>query len=421
VHHSDRKAELQSIPRAMRMLVCAAIAAVFLPPAHAPAQTQADSAHISQFLLGADISALDSPFTRRPASASANQPAAANRPSSGFAFRPMPLYQENGKAGDELSILRRHGWNAYRIRVFVSPVRQAPNNTLENAIPLARKIKESGAILILDLHFSDTWSDPKHQEIPIAWRGMGIKALARQWQTHARDTVKAFKDAGARPDIVQVGNEITRGTAWPLAELQVPGWNQPDAPQPVLPQSSDQVKLWKNLILLLKAGERGVNEGAGHIRPQIAIHIDQGGHWDKTEWFFDHLNAAHVHYDIIAESFYPPWRHGTLDDLWDNMRHCAKKYPGKKFLVMETGYNPSHEPDNKDMLWPVTSEGRLQYMVDLVNTVRKAPNGMGVIYWAPERDFWNADGTPGPTVFTMDRLAALAKSPESHAPSAVSP
>src|SRR6185437_16464291 len=116
----------------------------------------------------------------------------------------------------------------------------------------------------------------------------------------------------------------------------------------------------------------------------IAIHIDQGGHWDKTEWFFDHLNATHVHYDIIAESFYPPWGHGTLDDLWNNMQHCAQKYPGKKFLVMETGYNPSHQRGNKDMLWPVTPEGRLQFMVDLVNTVRKAPNGMGVIYWAPE-------------------------------------
>jgi hypothetical protein len=72
----------------------------------------------------------------------------------------------------------------------------------------------------------------------------------------------------------------------------------------------------------LNAGIRGVRKGAGHTPPRIAIHIDKGGHWDTTEWYFDHLNAAHVRYDII----YPPWGHGTLNDLWNNMNQCALRY-----------------------------------------------------------------------------------------------
>ena len=72
----------------------------------------------------------------------------------------------------------RYGWNAFRVRVFVSPVRNAPDNTLENAIPLAKRIKAAGAILILDIHFSDTWSDPQHQEIPVAWKDDDIRAPA---------------------------------------------------------------------------------------------------------------------------------------------------------------------------------------------------------------------------------------------------
>jgi len=344
------------------------------------------------FLLGADISALDSPGRGR-----------------------LPAYQEDGKPSDELTILRHHGWNAFRVRVFVSPVRNAPNNTLEAAIPLAKQIKASGATLILDIHFSDTWADPGHQEIPVAWRGMDIKALARQWQSYARDTVKALKDAGAMPDIVQVGNEITVGAAWPLAKLG-PAAAAPGTP----PQPYDEARQWKNLTLLLKSGIKGVKQGAGRTPPRIAIHIDKGGHWDTTQWFFDHLNAAHVPYDIIAQSFYPPWGHGTLDDLWNNMNQCAQRYH-KDFIVMETGYLPVRVANHSDMLWPVTPQGRLQFMADLVNTVQKAPHGLGVMYWAPERDLWNDDGTPGPAVFTLDNLTILTKRPDSHAPTAVNP
>jgi len=344
-----------------------------------------------EFFLGADISALDAPGRR-----------------------PLPAYQEGGKPSDELTVLKRHGWTAFRVRVFVAPVRNAPNNTLENAIPLAKSIKASGATLILDLHFSDTWADPQHQEIPVAWRGMDINALAKAWEKHARDTVKALKKAGAMPDIVQIGNEITPGAAWPLAQVRFLNSKQPP------PAGYDDALQWKNLTLLLKAGIRGVNKGAGHKRPRIAIHIDKGGHWDTTEWYFDHIEAAHVHYDIIAQSFYPPWGHGTLDDLWNNMNECAQRYH-KDFLVVETGYLPVRVANQSDMLWPVTPEGRLQYMVDLVNTVKKAPRGLGVLYWAPERDLWNEDGSPGPAVFTLDQLTTLTKRPESHAPAAVEP
>jgi arabinogalactan endo-1,4-beta-galactosidase len=77
--------------------------------------------------------------------------------------------------------------------------------------------------------------------------------------------------------------------------------------------------------------------------------------------------------------------------------------------------------NNKYMLWPTTPAGRLQYLVDLLNTVRQAPRGLGVMYWAPERDAWNSDGAPGPAVFTLDNLKILTKRPESHAPAAVNP
>lgn len=358
-----------------------------------PCLTVVGTAQRPPFSLGADISALDAPSRLG---------------------RMRPAYQENGSPSDELTILMRHGWSAFRLRVFVSPVREAPDNSLANTIPLARKIKAAGATFLLDIHYSDTWADPQHQEIPVAWRGLSFDSLVARVETYSRETITALKDAGAMPDWVQVGNEITRGTLWPFGQLQIPGSNQYLPPQPY-----DSTLQWERLTRLLKAGIRGVREGAGDTPPRIAIHIDRGGDWATTRWFFDHLEAAHVDYDIIAQSFYPPWRHGTLEQLWDNMQACAQRYH-KTFLVAETGYGRSHFPDNPDMLWPATPQGRLQFMVDLVNTVQQA-GGLGVMYWAPEFGLWNADGSPGPAVFTLDSLETLTARPASHAPAAVHP
>ena len=371
------------------LLLVALIAAT---PAGSPPPARRPQA--SPFTLGADISFLAAP--PRPG-------------------RPLRAFQENGTPGDELTILMRHGWTSFRLRVFVSPVREAPDNSLENAIPLARRIKAAGGTFLLDIHYSDTWADPQHQDIPVEWRGRSFDSLEAQVEAYSRATIRAFKDAGAMPDWVQVGNEITRGMLWPMGQVQVPGSNEYLPPQPY-----DSVRQWDHLTRLIKAGIRGVMAGAGDTPPRIAIHIDRGGDWATTRWFFDHLDAAQVRYDIIAQSFYPEWRHGTLEQLLTNMQECARRY-GKDFLVTETGYGQSHVPDNPDMLWPQTPEGRLQFMVDLVNTVRAAPRGIGVQYWAPEFGLWNEDGSPGPAVFTLDHLTDLTARPASHAPAAVQP
>lgn len=346
------------------------------------------------FVLGADISALDVP----------------GRGGRGR----LRFYQENGRTNDEMTILMNHGWKVFRLRVFVAPVRDAPDNSLVNTIPLAQRIKAAGATLLLDIHLSDTWADPQHQDIPVAWRGLDFDSLEKEVESYTHDTIKQLKDAGAMPDWVQVGNEITFGTLWPLAQVRFPGFH-PNDPS----ESYDDVRQWDHLDRILKAGIRGVKSAAGDTPPRIAIHIDRGANWQVTKWFFDHLDDAHVEYDIIAESFYPPWRHGTLDQLRENMYQCARRY-GKDFAVVETGYGRSMVQTNEDMLWPQTPEGRLQYMVDVVNTVRQSPHGISVMYWAPERDIWNSDGSPGPAVSVLDYLTTLTHRPASHAPSQTS-
>ncbi|MBN2180381.1 MAG: glycosyl hydrolase 53 family protein [Sedimentisphaerales bacterium] len=333
-------------------------------------------------------------------------------------------YQENGQPSDEISIMTKHGWNAFRLRVFVSPVRRAPNNTLENTIELAKKIKAAGATLQLDIHYSDTWADPQHQETPVAWRDMDIDALEKQVEQYSFDVITQMKEAGVMPDQVQVGNEITGGMLWPLGHVKVPpsevkqfaGEIQP------LPEPYDDVKQWSNLTRLIKAGLRGVKSAAGDAPMKTIIHIDCGGDWPITKWFFDHLAEADVKYDIIGQSFYPNW-HGTLTLLQQNMEESFRRYK-KPIIITETGYPQSggqQVTSRKYMEWPGTQEGQLQFMVDLVNTVRRFPYGLGIFYWGPEgrgrgNGLWTSDGSPAPAIFVLDNLDKLMNSPESRLP-----
>jgi arabinogalactan endo-1,4-beta-galactosidase len=374
--------------RPLGYLIALALLSAGLAPALAPA---AEPSQPPGLVLGADVSALATP----------------GRGGRGAAR----VYQENGTTNEEWAILRQHGWTMFRLRVFVSPVRNAPNNSLENTIPLAKRIKAAGSPLLLCLHLSDTWADPQHQDIPAAWTNLNLAGLEKQVESHCHDVVRQLKDAGAMPDWVQVGNEITRGTLWPVAQLQIPGSTNYPPPQPY-----DEAKQWTNLTRLLKAGIRGVKAAAGDTPPRLAIHIDQGANWEVTRWFFNHLDEAKVEYDIIAQSFYPPWHHGTLDGLRRNMEECARRYH-KDFAVVETGYGRSQVKDNPDMKWSQTPEGRRQFLIELIDTVQSAPRGISVMYWAPERDLWNDDGSPGPAVFVLDRATTLTNSPTNRAPS----
>jgi arabinogalactan endo-1,4-beta-galactosidase len=336
--------------------------------------------------------------------------------------------------------MRAHGWNAFRLRVFVSPVRDAPNNTVENTIPLAKAIKDAGGMFMLDIHYSDTWADPGHQDTPVAWRDLDAAAMEKKVESYTKDVITQFKAAGAMPDMVQVGNEITGGFLWPLGHLHVPS-------SAVKQEGSermrggfiapyDSTKVWGNVTRFIKAGIRGVKAASGRTQPKIIMHIDTGGDWQVTQWWFDHITAAKVPYDIMGLSFYPKY-HGTLAMLQQNMVESEKRYH-KPFLVVETGYERSDTsamsppeaiahpvlsaktPRAKGfMQWPGTPEGQLQYMADVITTVKRN-NGLGVFYWGPEgqwRDgMWNADGTPAPSIFVLDHLDELKANPASRVP-----
>ncbi|GAB3649672.1 glycoside hydrolase family 53 protein [Glycomyces tarimensis] len=283
-------------------------------------------------------------------------------------------FYDNGVQGDALEIMADSGANLVRLRLWNDPYSSSGQpygggtNDLDKTIRLAQRAKALGMDVLLDLHYSDFWADPGKQHKPKAWEHLSYSQLVGAVRDYSRDVVSQMSAAGAAPEIVQVGNEITSGMLWPSG-------------------STDN---WTQLAGLLKAGIEGVHQGADGI--EIALHLDRGGNNGAYRDWFDNARAQGVPYDIIAMSYYPYW-HGTMGQLRNNMNDVSARY-GKDVLVVETAYawtlqdgdgrgnifTGSHAEESG---YPATVQGQTQFLHDLQDAIADVPNdrGRGLVWW----------------------------------------
>lgn len=224
-------------------------------------------------------------------------------------------FSDGGVEKDAIAILKDHGFNYVRLRIFHSPELDSGYSPgkgfcdLEHTLQMARRVKAAGMKLLLDFHYSDYWADPGKQYKPTAWKGMNFTQLKDSVEVYSRKVIKALKDQGTTPDMVQIGNEINHGMIWP--EGHIGNLN--------------------NLVQLIQAGIDGVLS----VDPSIAImlHIALGGQHDETVFFYDNMLARGLQFDVIGMSYYPKW-HGTLDDLRDNLIRMSSRYE-QPIIVVE--------------------------------------------------------------------------------------
>ena len=281
------------------------------------------------------------------------------------------LYKEDGQVRDGLEILKDNGINCVRLRLFTSTAAQAQadpynyTNNLDYNLPLAVRVKNAGLKFLLDFHYSDTWADPGHQSTPAAWTNLTFSQLEIQLRSYNSNCIAAFKAAGAMPDYVQIGNEITSGMLWPSGMV-----------------SGSSNTAWSNLGKLMKASINGIKDAAGTNAPKIMIHIDRGGDWDTTKWYFDNVAFQQVPFDLIGESYYPFW-HGSLDDLRECLTNAAARY-GKPVVVAETAFPWSGTTNIYGI--PPTTNGQVQYVSALGQIVKSIPGGRGagIFWWGTE-------------------------------------
>ena len=272
------------------------------------------------------------------------------------------VFKDGDQVKPGLQILKDHGYNWIRLRLFHTPT-ELPNN-LQYTTSLAKQGKALGFKFLLDFHYADDWADPGKQPIPKAWQNLSHPQLVKAVFEYTRDTIAAFRDAGLVPDMVQVGNEIINGMLWPDGRLPAN---------------------WDQFAELVYAGVNGVDAGRGNgKRPKIMIHIDRGADMKDTKAFFDKLNSYEIPYDIIGQSYYP-WWHGSMNELRQNLQFMATEYK-KDIIVVEAAYN--WKPGNyinKPAPFPESPEGQREFLDEVNRVVMETPDGLGkgVFWWEP--------------------------------------
>jgi arabinogalactan endo-1,4-beta-galactosidase len=290
------------------------------------------------------------------------------------------VFSDHGKAGDAVQILADNGCNLFRARLFVKPDPDFKKNfgavqSLDYVRGLARRIKATHQLFLLDIHYSDTWADPGKQYTPADWKSLDFDATEKKVHDYTLEVLKKFQADGTMPDMVQVGNEITAGVLWPSGQvLDVP--------------PAQEAEQWKRFGRLIAAGCRAVRESQTPEHPiRIMIHIHGGGKEGMAKYFWGKFSLSPDLYDIVGLSFYPAWE-DSVDLLKGNLVD-AIQMTGKDVILAETSYPWKALPDKVGLAtlqWPQTPEGQKQYLHDLTAVLKAAPghHGKGFIYWYPE-------------------------------------
>ena len=304
------------------------------------------------------------------------------------------FYQENSRAGDALEILRDHGVNWVRLRIWNNPV-FPPGTTSYHGTPvvpgpagggndseavvrgLAKRAKALGMKVYLDFHYSDFWADPGKQDIPAAWKGMTAAQLEKAVYSYTRQVIMDMRSDHATPDMVEIGNEVNNGILWPIGQ-RTGAKTDPSG--------------YVEFNRLLNQGAKAVRDASP--RSKIMIHIANDSGLSGAEAFFDNVDPV-VDYDCIGLSYYPYW-HGTVADLQTIMDTITARYH-KPVVIAEMAYaftslNGDSQANSWDGTDPtaggfeVSVQGQATAMRNIMEAVSNVPNGrgLGAFYWEPD-------------------------------------
>jgi arabinogalactan endo-1,4-beta-galactosidase len=282
------------------------------------------------------------------------------------------FYNDAGVREDCLQILKEHGVNSIRLRVWVNPSTDQCTGhcSKDETVAMAKRAAAMGFRILIDFHYSDSWADPGAQTKPAAWSSHAIGQLANDVYSHTTDVLSAVIAAGVRPQWVQIGNETNNGMLW---------------------EDGKASKSFTNFASLITSGYNAVKVVDSTIK--VIVHISNGYDNGLFRWMFDSLSAHSVPFDIIGMSLYPTasnWNTLTSQCL-ANMIDMAARY-GKEVMIAEVGMASSAAQECNNML------------IDLIAKVKSVPigKGIGVFYWEPESyswcnysmGAWNANGRP---------------------------
>ena len=306
------------------------------------------------------------------------------------------IYKDfNGNTVDPLTFFKQQGWNAQRIRLFVDPSNATATEKKEGAIQdleyvkaLGKQIKDAGFKLMLDFHYSDTWTHPGQHGTPAAWKSLNASQMADKLYEYTKECLEAMVQAGATPDFIQVGNEITDGMLFPLGQISSGG------------------NTWDNVISFVKSGIKACND----VCPQAKTVLHTELHnYNMVKTFYSKMANASVSYDVIGLSYYPDF-HNSLTHFNNLVSELENAYDNKQIMIVETGYGYEYQLSganyNFTSTYPLSEAGQLKFTKALIEKLNAHQNVTGLFWWYPEYNLngiinkngsedWSKDFTSG--------------------------
>jgi len=195
---------------------------------------------------------------------------------------------------------------------------------------------------------------------------------------HTIDVLRDMVSAGARPDMVQVGNEITPGMLIHVPSSSTDCWGNNSTTAPLTGSTSN----WDNLATLLKAGIAGVREVDPSIK--VMLHIENTDNLSGARSWVSSARSRGVEFDVLGLSCYTAYQ--GQPSVWRNtFETLADEFPDLSFVVAE--YNPERTVAN-------------QIMLDLPDG-----RGLGTFFWEPTQS-----GSWGDSMFSSSGSTLRANS-----------
>ena len=306
---------------------------------------------------------------------------------------------KDGKAiADVLTFVKEQGWNTIRVRLFDDPSKDTDKNVcqdIEYVKRLGKRIKDAGLYFLLDIHYSDTWADPEHQVFPYSWSiwswypDESVYKYTKEW-------LGSLVSAGATPDFIQTGNEISFGMLWGFnLNGTYEDWDEYGGHLEATADWKDYTnKHWDNFTNMLKAAGRACREECPNAK--IIIHTEQCANNPTLDVaFFNRIKQYGIDYDIIGISYYPYFK-GPLANLDNGLTELEAHFPDKMIQLVETGYPSKWEVPgtsyNYTSTYPYSHEGQRKYTADLITMLNKHAKVNGLSWWYAEA---NAKGCTG--------------------------
>ena len=343
----------------------------------------------------------------------------------------LPSYEANGSKyrtttgaaiTDVITFSRDNGLNAMRVRLFVDPTKapdaekkEGVRQDLAYVTALGKRIKDAGLKFLLDFHYSDSWADPVKQYTPDAWVTLTDLQLYDKIYNYTKECLQTLKDAGAEPDFIQTGNEISYGMCWGKR-----------GSSSLKKCYTDKDANWLRFTTLLKNAIKACREECPQAK--IIIHTERVANVTMQKAFYERLQKAELDYDIIGTSFYS-YYHGSLQTLETSLNMLATNFPTKDIWLVEVGYfyiwQPTIKSPGVDLSkqYPISEAGQAAYTEALINVLNKHEKVKGLFWWMMEaneypptgssqvtKDWYNAalwddeDGKVNPAFFKLQNF-----------------